>query len=156
MKRYLYTFTALLAIFLSFLGGAFYGFKEGMNNYLHLGKVLSSNVDVLRAKDIRSGEERRLKHVFWHFQTSINEGIDSYNWYRDSGNHLFSRFFLSGHVDQLDESIKNIATYRLNDPIDDQIDIMLCELPRSAQDGESCLRKLEEREKTVRAYGDGS
>ena len=156
MKKYLYVAANLSLVFFAFCGGMYYGFNEGVDNYYHLEKLLSSNIDVLRAKDLKSGEEEGLKHVYWHFEMSISEGIDAYNWYQKSGNHLFAGVFLPDHLKHLNKSITNIAAYRRDNPVEEDTDLLLCQLLESEQDKEYCLERLEERKQTIIKYGNKS
>ncbi|WP_045860091.1 hypothetical protein [Teredinibacter purpureus] len=150
MKKNIYI--SLSFILVAFSGGVYYGFHAGVENYSHLEKVLSSNIDVLRAKDLKGGSEKELKYIYWEYEMSISEAIDSYNWYRSSGDHLFSKVFLSSHLDHLEKSIENIASYRSLNPVESETESLLCKLPESETDKEYCLKRLEERQETVRKY----
>jgi hypothetical protein len=152
MKKITYiSLSTAFAIF-TFGGGVFYGSKVGIDNFYHLDNVLSTNIDVLRAKDLKGGSEKELKHIYWEYEMSINQAIDSYNWYQDSGNHLFSKLFLSSHLEHLEKSIKNIARYRSKNPVESETEILLCKLPESDSDKEICLKNLKERQALVKKY----
>jgi hypothetical protein len=152
MKKYVYMLLSFILVSTAFSGGVYYGFHTGVENYSRLEKVLSSNIDVLRAKDLKGGSEKELKHIYWEYEMSISEAIDSYNWYQGSGNHLFSKVFLSSHLEHLDKSIENIASYRSLNPVEFETESLLCNLPESEADKEYCLKRLEERQETVGKY----
>ena len=156
MKKKLCISLSFILVLVAFSGGVYYGFHVGVENYYHLDKVLSTNIDVLRAKDLKGGSENELKHIYWEYEMSISEAIDSYNWYQDSGNHLFSKVFLSSHLEHLEKSIENIAVYRNINPVESETESLLCELPESEADKEYCLKRLEERREIVRKYGEKS
>lgn len=154
MKKYFHLAVSLVLIILAFGGGTYYGFNKGVENYFHLENVLRSNIDVLRAKDLRKGDDKSLKHIYWHFEIAINDGIDSYNWYQNSGDHLFSSILLSSHVKHLDKSIRNVTSYRSQHPIDEEMFLSLCQLPKSDEDKEYCMQQIMRRKETVKEYGD--
>ncbi|ABD81086.1 hypothetical protein [Saccharophagus degradans] len=153
MKKSLYVLIALTLLFGAFAGGMKYGFNVGVENYHHLENVLSSNVDVLRAMDLKGGSEKELKHIYWEYENSINRAIDSYNWYQNSGNHVFSKVFLSGHLENLDKSIINLSRYRREHPVEMETDVMVCELSEAETQRALCLERLEKRRDTVNKYG---
>ncbi|HAT41703.1 MAG TPA: hypothetical protein DCS87_08245 [Rheinheimera sp.] len=156
MKKKLYILLFIPLLLVAFSGGVYYGFNTGVENYYHLDKVLASNIDVLRAKDLKGGSDKELKHIYWELEMSINEAIDSYNWYHDSGNHLFSKLFLSSHLEHLEKSIKNLASYRGSNPIEDDTESLLCKLPEAESDKERCLEMMEKRREIVKKYGQKS
>jgi len=152
MKKNTYISLSVILVLVVFGSGVFYGFHAGVNNFYHLEKVLASNIDVLRSRDLKGGSEKELKHIYWEYEMSINEAIDSYNWYQSSGDHLFSKVFLSSHLEHLEKSIEYIANYRSINPIESEAELLLCEIPASEPDKERCLKKLEERWELVRNY----
>lgn len=157
MKIIIYGLITVFLLIGTFLGGVYYGFNQGYSNYYSLEKVLSANVDVLRAKDLKSGSEKDLKGLYWHFELSINDAIDAFNWYQDSGNHLLSKLFLSGHVEHLPKSIKNLAAYRKQNQLElADTESLLCELPDNKSDRNDCLLRIERRLQTVELYGNDS
>ncbi len=143
-------------VLLAFIVGVYYGFHTGVKNYYHLENVLSSNLDVLRAKDLKGGSEEELKHIYWEHEISIGEAIDSYNWYHSSGNHFFSKVFLSGHLEHLEQSIENLASYRNLNPVETEPESLICKHLEADTAKEYCLKRLEERQNIVRKYAEKS
>ena len=154
MKKITYISLSIILILVAFSGGVYYGFRAGVDNYYHLDKVLATNIDVLRAKDLKGGSEKELKHIYWEYEMSISQAIDSYNWYQDSGGHLFSKVFLSSHLKHLEKSIKNIARYRSQNPVEPETELLFCRLPESDADKESCLKVLKKRQALVGKYSE--
>ncbi|MDH5630794.1 MAG: hypothetical protein OEY96_11645 [Gammaproteobacteria bacterium] len=152
MIRYKNIAINLILVVTAFAGGVYYGFNEGVENFYNLEKVLSSNRDVLRAKELKNGTDKDLKHIYWHFELSINDGIDAYNWYQNSGNHIFSEIFLSEHLQYLERSMNNLAKYRNSHHFDEEINKMMCRLPESEEDKADCMQRIEERIKTIEKY----
>lgn len=102
MKTKTYIFLSITLVFASFGGGTYFGFNTGVRHYYHLENVLSSNIDVLMSHDLRGGNEKDPEHIDWEYEMSINSALDSYIWYQESGNHIFAKIFLSGHLKHLD------------------------------------------------------
>ena len=155
MKNRIYVAIALnlIMVIAVFCGGVYYGYHTGVTNFYHLENVLSSNIDVLRAKDLKGGSKKELKHINWEFEMSINKALDSYNWFQESGNHFFSKLFFAGHLEHLETSIENIARHRYSNPIDDEAESLVCELPDSNFDRRHCLETIEKRRELVEKYG---
>ena len=153
MKIKTYIFLSITLVFASFCGGTYFGFNTGVLHYHHLENVLSSNIDVLRSHDLRGGSEKELKHIYWEYETSINSALDSYIWYQEFGNHSFAKIFLSGHLKHLDKSITHIANYRKAYPIQDDTEILLCDLLDSSSEQEGCKNMLEKRQELIDDYG---
>ena len=156
MKKGFYISILFVSILAAFSVGVHYGTKTGVKNFYHLEKVLSTNIDVLRARDLKGGSEKELKHIYWEYETAINEALDSYNWYQRSGNKWFSKLFLSSHLEHLEKSVEFLALHRNLNPIENDYEFRLCDLSDSETDKQLCLNELKQRYELIERYGEKS
>ncbi len=145
MKVISYLFLLPLIILSSFLLGVHYGSTTGIEHHYHLDNVISANIDVLRAKDLKGGSDEQLKHIYWEYELSINRGIDSYIWYQNSGSQVFSKLFFPKYLEHLDDAIEHLSTYRSANPVE-AIDCDTLGLKPAEQ---QCLENLAARRRIV-------
>ncbi|MCC1496974.1 hypothetical protein [Alcanivorax sp. 1008] len=106
--------TALLFSAISFAGGVFYGFKEGIRNLSLLEEIVQG---ALSRHQLASIEKDKIENVVHLFELNIDIGLHRYMMYRKSGNKLLSEFFLPEVTSNLDGYVELMAAYRKEHPI---------------------------------------
>jgi len=101
---------------LSFCAGILYGFDSGIKNYAALESILTGHISTGYAKKLTSPNEDNIDATKGYLEFQIDNGLDSYIWYKESGNKLLSKISLSEHLEQYEVSVIQLAKYRANNP----------------------------------------
>ncbi len=110
--------TTLIAtlIVASFIGGTFFGFWQGINNYYRLESLPLAVLDTGMYKQIDKG---KLEHVKSHYQFNIGQAIDNYIWYEENSMPVLPSVFLKEHLEEKEDYINRLVTFRRENPDED-------------------------------------
>ena len=94
------------------MAGTAYGFKQGYENYAVLEKILAGGLFSAYAERSHDPTQENIDSVRWYLEFQVDQGLDSYIHYEESGNKLLSKLFLKEHLELFDKSGKLLANYR--------------------------------------------
>lgn len=118
------TMISIVIVFsvVGFIGGTYYGFKEGVKNFSLLetivqGALSRHHLAYLEKSRIGTLEKNRIGDLEHLFELKIDTGLHRYVIYRESGNKLLSDYFMPEATSELDRYVDLMADYRKNHPI---------------------------------------
>jgi len=97
-----------------FVGGTFYGFKEGMNNFSLLEQVVQG---ALSRHQLAAIEKNKIESVQHLLELNIDSGLHRYVMYKNDGNKLLSNYFMPTHTSELERYVDLMVEYRKDHPI---------------------------------------
>ena len=113
IKKYIIVFLAVIA---SFAGGSMYGFQEGINNYRHLEILPVAVIGTVYHKQLEAGDVERAQG---YYNMQVDQAVDGYFWYEESGNSLLSGIFLLEHLESRESYLARLIEFRKQVPASD-------------------------------------
>ncbi len=139
----------------TFFAGLYYGFDSGAKNYYALESVLSANFDVANARRLKSGTVEDLNKIDGILNLKIDNAVDQYNWYQESGNKYLSQMFFDGHIKLLPDSIMWVAKHRKKYPEKEGVYELVAMMKDNVEDKEIYLSNIKKRLETIERYSKG-
>lgn len=102
------------ALIIGFFCGAFYGFKEGVDNFALLDQVSRGAFSQYQLKSI---EKNNIDRVSYVFELNIDQALHRYVVYEKEGNKFFSEYYMPELTSKLNEYVELMVDYRRNHPI---------------------------------------
>ena len=105
-----------LCIFLvvaSFVGGTFFGFQKGIDNYYRLESLPRALIDTGMYKKIEAGKLDAVKNLY---QFNIEQAIDNYIWYEENAFPILPNILLKEHVNEKERYINQLIIFHSSVP----------------------------------------
>lgn len=100
----------------SFIGGTFFGFWGGINNYYRLDSLARAVIDTRMYKNLEEGELENPKGLYsWN----IDQAIDNYIWYEENSMPILPNIYLAELVESKDDYVGRLVVFRREIPSKD-------------------------------------
>ena len=114
MNKITFLFIAIACSAIGFIGGTYYGFKEGVENHSLLEQVAQGSLSRHQLASIEKGKIENVTHLF---ELNIDAGLHRYVMYEESGNRMLSELFMPEVTSSLDSYVDLMVEYRKDHPI---------------------------------------
>lgn len=100
----------------SFIGGTFFGFWGGINNYYRLDSLAGAVIDTAMYKNLEEGKLESPKGLY---SMNIDQAIDNYIWYEENSMPILPSVYLADFVESKDDYIGRLVIFRREIPSKD-------------------------------------